>query len=188
MIPSREAHDILWGHLACLLELGAVPRKGVYDNEAALVPRHGGERILTEPFQRFRGTLGMGVIVLQARRSRSQGSGRAGQPVSRDQLSSGPALLGPAGLQRPARRVAASGPTTGSTRRCGAGHRSHRRGPGGDDGAPAGAARPRAGRDPAGPGSLGAGRHLRLLGAPQGDRPPRRGPRGPRRGGRHLRR
>jgi hypothetical protein len=31
MIPSREAHDILLGHLACLLELGGVPRKGVYD-------------------------------------------------------------------------------------------------------------------------------------------------------------
>ena len=34
MIPSREAHDILLGHLVCLLELGGVPRKGVYDNEA----------------------------------------------------------------------------------------------------------------------------------------------------------
>src|SRR5918994_4392828 len=29
MIPSREAHDILLGHLACLLEFGGVPRKGV---------------------------------------------------------------------------------------------------------------------------------------------------------------
>jgi transposase len=63
MIPSREAHDILGGHLACLLELGAVPRAGVYDNEAALVHRHAGRPNLTEPFQRFRGTLGMGVIV-----------------------------------------------------------------------------------------------------------------------------
>jgi len=63
MIPSREAHDILLGHLACLLDLGAVPRKGVYDNEAALVSRHNGRPTLTPPFQRFRGTLGMGVIV-----------------------------------------------------------------------------------------------------------------------------
>src|SRR5262249_61532794 len=63
MIPSREVHDILCGHLACLLELGAVPRKGVYDNEAALVSRHGGRPQLTEAFQRFRGTLGMGVVV-----------------------------------------------------------------------------------------------------------------------------
>jgi hypothetical protein len=63
MIPSREAHDILGGHLACLIEVGAVPRNGVYDNEAALVHRSGGRPNLTEPFQRFRGTLGMGVIV-----------------------------------------------------------------------------------------------------------------------------
>jgi transposase len=63
MIPSREVHDILSGHLGCLLELGAVPRKGVYDHEAALVSRHGGRPQLTEAFQRFRGTLGMGVVV-----------------------------------------------------------------------------------------------------------------------------
>ncbi len=63
MIPSKEAHDILLGHLACLLDLGAVPRKGVYDNEAALVFRHNGRPHLTEAFQRFRGTLGMGVVI-----------------------------------------------------------------------------------------------------------------------------
>lgn len=63
MIPSREAHDILMGHLACLLDLGGVPRKGVYDNEAALISRHNGRPNPTPPFQRFRGTLGMGLIV-----------------------------------------------------------------------------------------------------------------------------
>jgi hypothetical protein len=63
MIPSREAHDILCAHLHCLGELGGVPRKGVYDNEAALVSRHGGKATLTDPFQRFRGTLGMGVVI-----------------------------------------------------------------------------------------------------------------------------
>lgn len=63
MIPSKEAHDILLGHLACLLDLGALPRKGVYDNEAALVSRHNGKVTLTEAFQRFRGTLGMGVVI-----------------------------------------------------------------------------------------------------------------------------
>jgi hypothetical protein len=40
-----------------------VPRKGVYDNQAALVSRHNGQPKLTEPFQRFRGTLGMGVVI-----------------------------------------------------------------------------------------------------------------------------
>jgi transposase len=63
MIPSRQAHDILLGHLACLLDLGGVPRKGVYDNEAALVSRHNGKPNPTPPFQRFRGTLGMGLVI-----------------------------------------------------------------------------------------------------------------------------
>lgn len=63
MIPTREAHDILSAHLGCLHDLGGVPRKGVYDNEAALVSRRGGKPTLTDPFQRFRGTLGMGVVV-----------------------------------------------------------------------------------------------------------------------------
>ena len=63
MIPSREAHDILGGHLACLLELGAVPKGGVYDNEAALVSRHGGRAKPTEAFDAFRGMLGMGVVI-----------------------------------------------------------------------------------------------------------------------------
>jgi transposase len=62
MIPSREAPDILGGHLACLVELGAVPRAGVYDNEAALASRHGGRAKPTEAFDRFRGALGMGVV------------------------------------------------------------------------------------------------------------------------------
>ncbi len=73
MIPSREAHDILSGHLACLLALGAVPRAGVYDNECALVSRHGGKANLSDPFQRFRGTLGMKVIVLRPRDPEAKG-------------------------------------------------------------------------------------------------------------------
>jgi len=73
MIPTREAHDILSGHLACLKTLGAVPKKGVYDNEGALVSRHGGKATLTEPFQRFRGTLGMGVVVLRPADPESKG-------------------------------------------------------------------------------------------------------------------
>ena len=65
MIASKEAHDILLGHLACLVDLGAVPRKGVYDNEAALVSRHNAKATPTEAFQRFRGSLGMGVVICQ---------------------------------------------------------------------------------------------------------------------------
>jgi transposase len=63
MIPSREAHDILCGHLECLKDLGAVPRNGVYDGEAALSHRRKGKPVLTDAFQVFRGTLGMGAII-----------------------------------------------------------------------------------------------------------------------------
>lgn len=62
MIPSRQAHDILCGHLACLVELGGIPKVGVYDNEAALAARHGGRAKPTEAFDRFRGVLGMGAV------------------------------------------------------------------------------------------------------------------------------
>lgn len=62
MIPSRQAHDILCGHLRCLVELGGIPRVGVYDNEAALAARHGGRAKPTEAFDRFRGVLGMGAV------------------------------------------------------------------------------------------------------------------------------
>jgi transposase len=73
MIPSKEAHDILSGHLACLVTLGGVPKKGVYDNEGALVSRRGGKATLTEPFERFRGTLGMAVVVLRPADPESKG-------------------------------------------------------------------------------------------------------------------
>jgi transposase len=73
MIHSREAHDILSGNLSCIRTLGAVPRKGVYDNEGALVSRRGGKVTLSEPFQRFKGTLGMGVIVLRPADPESKG-------------------------------------------------------------------------------------------------------------------
>ena len=73
MIPTREAHDILSGNLACLLDLGAVPKAGVYDNEGALVSRRGGKANLADSFQRFRGTLGMKVIVLRPRDPEAKG-------------------------------------------------------------------------------------------------------------------
>jgi transposase len=63
MIPSREAHDVLLGHLGCLLDLGGVPRKGVYDGEGAIGRRRGTTVSFTEAFQAFRDTLGMGAYV-----------------------------------------------------------------------------------------------------------------------------
>lgn len=61
VIPSRRGHDILGGHLRCLIELGGVPRKGVYDNDPALASRHGARAKPTEAFDAFRGALGMGA-------------------------------------------------------------------------------------------------------------------------------
>jgi transposase len=65
MIPTRLSHDLLLGHLACLVDLGAVPRKGVYDNEGAIGHWRRGVPQLTEAFQAFRGALGMGVVLLK---------------------------------------------------------------------------------------------------------------------------
>ena len=65
MVPSRQAHDLLCGHLQLLVDLGGVPRSGVYDNESALISRRGGRAVPTRAFDSFRGTLGMGVIALR---------------------------------------------------------------------------------------------------------------------------
>lgn len=74
MIPSRESHDILGGHLCCLLDLGAVPRLGVYDNEPAIGRRRGPKPEFTEAFQRFKGTLGMGAHLLRPRHPEGKGA------------------------------------------------------------------------------------------------------------------
>ncbi len=63
LIPSREAHDVLLGHLACLIDLGAVPKKGVYDQEPAIGRWRGNKPVFTEAFQGFRGALGMGAVL-----------------------------------------------------------------------------------------------------------------------------
>jgi transposase len=63
MIPTRETHDLLLGHLTCLVDLGAVPRIGVYDSEGAIGRWRSGRPELTPAFQAFRGTLGMGAVL-----------------------------------------------------------------------------------------------------------------------------
>ncbi|AXV04967.1 Mobile element protein [Euzebya pacifica] len=64
MIPSKDKHDVLGGHLWCLRDLGRVPRKGVYDGEPAISVRRGRKLVYTQEYLAFRGTLGMGSIVL----------------------------------------------------------------------------------------------------------------------------
>ena len=64
MIASKESADVLGGHLGLLVELGAVPRTGVYDGEPAISVRRGKRLIYTYDYLRLKGTLGMGSIVL----------------------------------------------------------------------------------------------------------------------------
>ena len=64
MIGSKESPDVLGGHLRLLVELGAVPRVGVYDGEPAISVRRGRQVIYTADYLRLKGTLGMGSVVL----------------------------------------------------------------------------------------------------------------------------
>jgi transposase len=64
MIASKESADVLGGHLGLLVELGAVPRLGVYDGEPAISGRRAGRLVYTQDYLRLKGTLGMGSIVL----------------------------------------------------------------------------------------------------------------------------
>lgn len=63
MIPSRQAHDVLAGHLQVLGHIGAVPRKAVWDQEGAIGQWRGREMVFTAEFQAFRGILGMGAVL-----------------------------------------------------------------------------------------------------------------------------
>lgn len=63
MVPSRQAHDVLGGHLACLKAFGAVPRAGVYDQEGCIGAWRGRRAVFTNEFNAFRGVLGMGAVL-----------------------------------------------------------------------------------------------------------------------------
>ncbi len=64
MVPSRAAHDVLGGMLHVIGEFGAVPRKAVWDQEGCIGRIRGGRQVLTAEFQAFRGTLGMGAVLV----------------------------------------------------------------------------------------------------------------------------
>ena len=64
MIPSKQTHDVLGGHRWCLQQLGRVPRLGVYDGEPAISSRRGKQLVFTREYLAFKGTFGMGAIVL----------------------------------------------------------------------------------------------------------------------------
>jgi transposase len=66
MVPSRQAHDVLGGHLEVLRQFGAVPRRLVWDQEGCIGRRRCGETTLTTEFSAFIGTLGTGAVILNA--------------------------------------------------------------------------------------------------------------------------
>lgn len=66
MVPSRQAHDVLGGHLQVLRQFGAVPRRLVWDQEGCIGRRRRGETTLTAEFSAFIGTLGTGAVILNA--------------------------------------------------------------------------------------------------------------------------
>lgn len=64
MVPTRAGHDVLAGMLSVIGQLGAVPRKVVWDQEGCIGRIRGGRQELTTEFQAFRGGLGMGVVLV----------------------------------------------------------------------------------------------------------------------------
>jgi hypothetical protein len=65
MIASKEKADVLGGHLGLLVELGKVPKLGVYDGEPAISSRRGRQLVYTDDYLRLKGTLAMGSVVLK---------------------------------------------------------------------------------------------------------------------------
>lgn len=61
MVPTRAAHDVLAGMVRCFDQMGAVPRKAVWDGEGCIGQWRRGKETYTDEFQRFRGTFGMGA-------------------------------------------------------------------------------------------------------------------------------
>ena len=73
MIPSRTAPDLIAGHWQLLSAMGAVPRQLVWDNEGAVGSWRRGKPTLTEQFESFRGSLGIGVHLCRPRDPEAKG-------------------------------------------------------------------------------------------------------------------
>lgn len=73
MIPSRQGPDLIAGHWALLSRMGAAPRELVWDNESAVGSWRAGKPRLTEEFEAFRGTLGIGVHQCRPRDPEAKG-------------------------------------------------------------------------------------------------------------------
>jgi transposase len=65
MIPTRQGHDVLAGHLEVLSQFGALPRRVVWDQEGAIGQWRGSKMVFTTEFLAFRGVLGIGAQLCQ---------------------------------------------------------------------------------------------------------------------------
>jgi transposase len=61
MIPTRQAHDVLSGHLEVFSQFGVLPRRVVWDQEGAIGQWRGSKMVFSAEFQSFRGVLGIGA-------------------------------------------------------------------------------------------------------------------------------
>jgi transposase len=70
LVFSKEAPDLLWGMSRCLAQLGALPRKVVWDREGAI---HAGGGRPTDAFASFCGQLGLGWVILDPGDAQAKG-------------------------------------------------------------------------------------------------------------------
>ncbi|MEV0291908.1 IS21 family transposase [Kribbella sp. NPDC050820] len=73
MIASRMAADLTAGHWQLFYSMGAVPRQLVWDNEGAVGCWRRGRPTLSEEFESFRGSLGIGVHLCRPRDPEAKG-------------------------------------------------------------------------------------------------------------------
>lgn len=78
MVPTRAAHDVLFGMLRCFEQIGALPRTIVWDGEGCIGQWRGGRQVLSGEFQRFRGTLGTGVRLCKPNDPEAKGMNERG--------------------------------------------------------------------------------------------------------------
>jgi transposase len=98
MLPTRTTGDLLAGMWSLLAEVGGVPRRLVWDNEAGI----GRRGHLAEGVVGFAGTLATRIVQLKPFDPESKGIVEQSQPVPGDLVPARPVIHRPGRLQRPA--------------------------------------------------------------------------------------
>jgi transposase len=96
MICSRTAADLIVGHWQLLTAMGAVPRQLVWDNEGAVGSWRRGKPTLSEEFESFRGSLGIGVHLCRPRDPEAKGLTERNSPYFETSFLPGRKFTGPA--------------------------------------------------------------------------------------------